>query len=67
MIIIIGAGIAGLSYYKPLDTSFRDRAEWLEEARNPSDNIYFIGEGFSRNQGWVQGSLESVDAIYSKL
>ena len=55
----------GTTYYKPLPISFRDREEWLEKARNPVDNIYFVGEGFSRNQGWVQGSLESVDAIYN--
>lgn len=57
----------GTTYYKPLPITFRDREEWLEKARNPVDNIYFVGEGFSRNQGWVQGSLESVDAIYPYL
>lgn len=54
----------GTTYYKPLRPCFTDREAWLNKARNPLKYIYFIGEGFSRNQGWVQGSLESVDAIF---
>ena len=57
----------GTTYYKPLRTSFKDRKVWLKVAQHPSKNLYFIGEGFSRNQGWVQGSLESVDAILKSV
>jgi len=57
----------GTTYYKPLPVKYANREEWLKKARNPVKNIYFAGEGFSRNQGWVQGSLESVDAILPSL
>ena len=57
----------GTTYYKPLPVKYENRTEWLKKARNPVKNIYFVGEGFSRNQGWVQGSLESVDAILPSL
>ena len=57
----------GTTYYKPLKTKYKDRKEWLKIAQSPVSDIYFVGEGFSRNQGWVEGSLESVDAIYNML
>jgi len=31
------------------------------------DTCYFIGEGFSTNQGWVEGALESVMNVYSHI
>ena len=57
----------GTTYYLPLSKKYRDRDHWLSIARNPLKNIFFIGEGYSHNQGWVQGSLESVDAIINDL
>lgn len=57
----------GTTYYKPLKTKYKNRGEWLKIAQNPASDIYFVGEGFSRNQGWVEGALESVDVIYSML
>ena len=57
----------GTTYYKPLKTEYKDRGEWLKIAQNPVSDIYFVGEGFSRNQGWVEGALESVDTIYKML
>jgi hypothetical protein len=57
----------GTTYYKPLKKVYKDRNEWLSIARNPVENIYFIGEGFSKNQGWVEGSLESVRDIINLL
>lgn len=57
----------GTTYYLPLSKKYRDRDEWLSYAQNPLENVFFIGEGFSHNQGWVQGSLESVDAIKTHL
>lgn len=57
----------GTSYFLPLSLKYKNRDEWLSYARNPIKDIFFIGEGFSHNQGWVQGSLESVDEIYSSI
>ena len=57
----------GTTYYKPLKTKYKDREEWLKIAQNPLSDIYFVGEGFSRNQGWVEGALESVDAIVGSM
>lgn len=57
----------GTTYYKPLKKEYKDRDEWLSLARNPVKDLYFIGEGFSKNQGWVEGSLESVRDILNIL
>ena len=57
----------GTTYYLPLSKKYRNREEWLSYARNPEENIFFIGEGYSHNQGWVQGSLESVDSIINLI
>jgi hypothetical protein len=54
----------GTTYYLPLAQSYKDRNDWLSNAINPIEKIFFIGEGFSHNQGWVEGSLESVHNIY---
>jgi hypothetical protein len=53
----------GTHYYKPLDPIFSDRSKFLRVAQNPSQNLYVIGEGFSKNQGWCEGALESVKSL----
>ena len=53
----------GTHYYKPLDQFFGDRDEYLKVVQNPMPNVYVVGEAFSRNQGWCEGALESVEAI----
>jgi hypothetical protein len=50
----------GTTYFLPLKKEYKDRNEWLEKAMYPYKNIYLCGEGFSKNQGWVEGALESV-------
>lgn len=57
----------GTTYYLPLSKKYKDRDNWLSYARNPIENIFFIGEGFSHNQGWVEGSLQSVNSIINYL
>lgn len=37
---------------------------WIKDAQRPTCNIYVVGEAFSRNQGWVEGALESVEAVF---
>lgn len=53
----------GTHYFKPLDRRFDNRSEYLEFVQNPIPNLYVVGEAFSRNQGWCEGALESVEAV----
>lgn len=52
----------GTHYYTP-----QFRFETLNNLQRPAAHIFIIGEAFSRNQGWTEGALESVDAIFSSL
>jgi hypothetical protein len=55
----------GTHYYKPLDQSkYRSRKQFIREAQNPEENIYIVGEVVSRKQGWSEGALESVEAVF---
>lgn len=40
---------------------------WITKARNPEAGIYVVGEMISRDQGWVEGALQSVELIYNVL
>lgn len=58
------------SYYWPIGTHYmRPFMEgdtyktWIDKAQHPEPNIIVVGEAFSRNQGWVEGALESVEAV----
>jgi hypothetical protein len=57
----------GTHYFKPLPNEYKNRDDFLKEAQNPRENMFIIGEGFSRNQGWTEGSLESVDKIINLI
>ena len=37
--------------------------KFIKECQHPHNNIYVIGEAFSRNQGWVEGALESCHKV----
>jgi hypothetical protein len=52
----------GTHYYEPLK-DFKSRKEFLYLAQHPMKNILVIGEAVSNYQGWVEGALESVDAV----
>ena len=55
----------GTHYYKPLDKSkYRSRKQFIKDAQNPEENIYVVGEVVSRKQGWSEGALESVEAVF---
>lgn len=49
----------GTHYYKP----YRSLRSVIKEAQNPDENVFVVGEMVSSNQGWVNGALESVEAI----
>jgi hypothetical protein len=53
----------GTHYYKPLPTEYKSRKEFIKEAQHPKDNIWVVGEVVAQKQGWVEGSLSSVEKI----
>jgi thioredoxin reductase len=53
----------GTHYYKPLSKKYNSRKEFIEKCQNPEKNLFVVGELISRNQGWSQGALESVNNI----
>jgi hypothetical protein len=57
----------GTHYYKPLSIQFNSRDEFLNVIQNPEENVFVVGEGVSKNQGWCEGGLESVEKIYDKI
>ena len=55
----------GTHYYKPLDqtTYTTARKKFIDTAQHPANNILVVGEVVSRNQGWVEGALQSVNDV----
>ena len=53
----------GTHYYKPLMDPLKSRPEFLRAAQMPLPGVFVVGEVVSLHQGWVEGALESVDAI----
>lgn len=56
----------GTHYYDPLPIQYKTRKEFIKIAQNPMNNMLVVGEMISLNQGWVEGALESVDAVVTK-
>jgi hypothetical protein len=57
----------GTHYYKPLKSTYQSREEFIYKAQRPENNIFVVGELISRNQGWTEGALESVEAVIHTL
>lgn len=57
----------GTHYYKPLKTAYQSREEFIYKAQRPENNIFVVGELISRNQGWTEGALESVEAVIKEI
>jgi hypothetical protein len=53
----------GTHYYAPLGDEFKTRGEFIRKAQHPMKGMVVVGEMVSRDQGWVEGALESVDAV----
>lgn len=49
----------GTHYYKP----HFNYSEWIRHAQNPEPGLYVVGEMVSRDQGWVEGALQSIEHI----
>lgn len=57
----------GTHYYKPINKDlYRSREEFIDKAQHPEQGILVVGECVSRNQGWTEGALESVNAVLTK-
>ena len=56
----------GTHYYAPLSDEFKTRGEFIRQAQRPMKGMVVVGEMVSRNQGWVEGALESVDAVITR-
>jgi hypothetical protein len=57
----------GTHYNEPMHGSYKNRDDFLQEAQRPEKNIWVVGEMVSKNQGWVEGALESVEAIINEI
>lgn len=58
----------GTHYYAPYPTSgYTSRSAFIKKAQHPYPNITVVGEVVSRNQGWVEGALESVDKVGGRV
>ena len=53
----------GTHYYEPLHGPYKNRREFVKEAQHPMTNVFVVGEAVSMHQGWVEGALESVEAV----
>lgn len=57
----------GTHYYKPLNRKlYGSREEFIHEAQHPENGVLVVGEVVSRNQGWTEGALESVESTVTK-
>jgi len=53
----------GTHYYEPLGREFTTRGEFIYKAQHPEKGMLVVGEVVSRDQGWVEGALESVKTV----
>lgn len=57
----------GTHYYSPLPQRFTDRVQFIHKAQRPMNNVWVVGEVVALDQGWVEGALESVEAVFSEI
>jgi len=53
----------GTHGYDSLPREYPDRRAFIRAAQRPAPGMFVVGEMVSTNQGWVEGALESVDAV----
>lgn len=54
----------GTHYYSPLKKE--ERKNFIQKIQHPCHDLWVIGECVSRNQGWVEGALESVEEVFDE-
>lgn len=59
--IIIKYWEEGIHYFKPIGLTVE---QTIKNLQNPMKGLYVCGEMLSKKQGWVEGSIESVNRIY---
>ena len=57
----------GTHYFDPLRGIYKSRDYFLRVAQHPSENMWVVGEMVSKNQGWVEGALESVEKVIGEV
>jgi hypothetical protein len=57
----------GTHYYEPLNGFYKSRDYFIKVAQHPSKNMWVVGEMVSKNQGWVEGALESVEVVIGEV
>ena len=57
----------GTHYFEPLRGIYKSRDYFLRAAQHPSENMWAVGEMVSKNQGWVEGALESVEMVIDEV
>jgi len=58
----------GTHAYLPLPRGkFASRTEFIRRAQRPLPGVFVVGEMVSRQQGWVEGALRSVDAVLGDI
>uniref|UniRef100_A0A6C0JET0 Amine oxidase domain-containing protein n=1 Tax=viral metagenome TaxID=1070528 RepID=A0A6C0JET0_9ZZZZ len=55
----------GTHYYEPLQ-GLKTREDFVFKVQHPMDGMLVVGEAVSTYQGWVEGALESVEAVVDK-
>jgi hypothetical protein len=56
----------GTHYYEPLHGPFKDRVDFIKKAQHPDAGILVVGEVISKNQGWTEGALDSVNKVLTR-
>lgn len=54
----------GTHYFKPLHPGYQDREKFRKSIQEFDNNIYIVGEMISKNQGWVEGAIESYHLLH---
>ena len=61
---------SGVHYFKPNPCNTDNimmRKKWLLKNMNPEKGIYFAGEYFSENNGYVEGAISSVNYLFKNF
>lgn len=54
----------GTHYFSPISVNID---EFIYKAQHPLQNMFVVGEMVSKNQGWVEGALESVEKVIDEI
>lgn len=54
----------GTHCFKPLHLNYHDRERFRKDVQEFDKNIYIVGEMISKNQGWVEGAIESYHLLH---